>query len=229
MSDFFIEFSENRKEEINEQFLRYQEENRITEEDNLKQYEISKKQRLNPNYLHKKTMRHKDKGSFNQEQKNNRIENKNLLLLDIISNNFSEESENETLKKLNKLIKKKYDMSLRDYVEIDNKYYTELIRGEENYMDATISKINEFSMRKKFPDFYKEKEKDNDKESGNENYHFPSVNKKDLKDSFFFITFNDDQTKESICNYLKNVPYVCPFPSCNRKFFLLKNLEEHTH
>lgn len=262
MSDFFIELDENRKEEINEQFLRYQEENRIKDEDKLFSFELSKKLKQIPNYLLKKSRKLKRLNNGNNKTKDsekntkkNRLENENYLLLNNL-NRYPEETEYETVRSLKNLMKKKYEMGLKTYCELESRYYSETIRGEENYMEATISKINEFSRKKKFPEYYAEKEEREEREKeliygsaynydldlggngnkiGNLNLNFnfttPAQKKEKnfMKEGFFFITSYDGEKKESVCNYLKNVPYVCPFPSCNRKFFNLKNLEQHKH
>lgn len=138
----------------------------------------------------------------------------NFLNLENIGDSFL--LEKNSTKNLENSIREKYDLDLKSYLQLDKNFYTQLIKEEENYMEDIITRISDFSKQKNFPEFY----------SNTKQKECSNINNKS-NDKFFFVVNNDKD--DGVCNYLKNVPYHCPFPACKRKFFNLKNLEKHTH
>ena len=232
MTEFYIDFDHNEKERKNVELNFYQEENKIKEEEKILTHEsskiqieistqplnlLNKKRREDPSDKIITTYRNK-KMKLNKREDYLKLKNSETVL-----KNEEEDEENDkenmAIKNLEKSIRKNFKLDLKFFYQFDNKYYSEMIKGEENYMDATISRINEFSNRKKFPQFYADREDD---------CNFTSLGNKKNTETFFFLSKNDNDD-DKVCNYLKNVPYLCPFPSCKRKFFSLKNLEQHFH
>lgn len=207
--------------------------NEIKEKNNINQIKEEKRNRTNENsdksaamenllILKNKTKRAESITTLNNSgtnKKNAKIFSKKkndfLKIKNLEDDSFSIEinEKNDPVKNLENLVRKKYDLDLKNYFEADKHFYMNKIKEEENYMEATISKIDEFSKRRKFPEFYLNEEK--------------PVNNFTSNDSFFFIV--NKNKEDGVCNYLDNVPYLCPIHNCKRKFFSLKNLEEHNH
>lgn len=188
--------------------------NALTEEDKIKTQDNSKNNiKLNsppPEILLNK--KRKPEESPPKKKNNSQFQKKNdFLNIEKIEDCFSF-AKNSEKKNFENLIREKHDLDLKSYIHLDKNFYTQLIKEEENYMEDTISRISDFSKQKNFPEFFSEKNS--------------NLNKKST--SFFFVV-NKNENDDGVCNYLENVPYLCQFPSCKRKFFTLKNLEKHTH
>ena len=110
-----------------------------------------------------------------------------------------------TFQILEKDVKEKYKMSLKNYFQFEKKFYAHLIKEEDEYLEGFIAKVNDFS----------KKNEENSK-----------VNNKKKSGKIFFMSNADI---DGNCNYLKSVPFLCPYPECERRFYSLKNLEEHFH
>jgi len=62
------------------------------------------------------------------------------------------------------------------------------------------------------------------KENGN---NLNSNSKKNEKEKILPLFFVFSKKTKKVYKFINSVPYVCPFPDCNRHFFNLMNWEKH--